>query len=109
IEDHNEAKTTMKTYLEDTIAKVEEDMDTDKMPKTKAVIDNARDIMNHPKFMKQKAVRSLVDQDARVGRKSKTTSFFGYKTEYMMTTEERLITAAHVEDGSYVDGTKFEE
>ena len=59
--------------------------------------------------MEQKGVRSIVDQDARVGHKSKTSHFFGYKTEFMMTTEDRIITAVHVSNGAYVDGTKFNE
>ena len=59
--------------------------------------------------MEQKGVRSIVDQDARVGHKSKTEHFFGYKTEYIMTTEERIITAVKVHNGAYVDGTDFDE
>lgn len=54
-------------------------------------------------------VRSIVDQDARVGHKSKTDHFFGYKTEFMMTIEERIITAVGVNSGAYVDGTQFDE
>jgi len=109
IEDHKEAKQTMKTYLEETIAKVEESVVIDKTPKTKKVIENAKEILKDPKFMEQKGVRSLVDQDARVGHKSKTANFFGYKMEYMITTEERMITAVRVNDGAYVDGTTFQE
>ncbi|GAV24010.1 transposase, partial [Carboxydothermus pertinax] len=54
-------------------------------------------------------VRSLIDKDARVGYKSQTESFFGYKVEYTMTTDSRLILAVRVYPGSYVDGTNFEE
>ena len=43
-----------------------------------------------PKFLNQKGIRSLVDEDARVGRKSHTQDFFGYKTEFVMTTDERI-------------------
>ena len=53
-------------------------------PKTKSLIENAKEILKDPKFIEQKGVRSIVDQDARVGHKSKTEHFFGYKTEYMM-------------------------
>lgn len=109
IEDHKEAKATMKSYLEDTIAKVEETIEIEDHPQTTAALDNAKEILNDPKFMEQKGVHSLVDQEARVGHKSKTKRFFGYKTEFMMTTEERLITAVHVGDGSYVDGTQFDK
>lgn len=109
IEDHKEAKAMMKSYLEETMAKVEESIDLEDNPKTNEVLKNAKEILSDPKFMEQKGVRSIVDQDARVGHKSKTDHFFGYKTEYMMTTEERIITAVHVSDGAYVDGTKFRE
>jgi transposase len=109
IEDHKEAKATMKSYLEETINKVEESVRLDDNPETKRIVENAKDILNDPKFIEQKGVRSIVDQDARVGHKSKTAHFFGYKTEYIITTEDRIITAVRVNDGSYVDGTQFHE
>lgn len=109
IEDHKEAKATMKSYLEDTITKVEKNIDIENSPKTKEVLDNAKEILEDPKFLEQKGVRSIVDQDARVGHKSKTSHFFGYKTEFMITTEDRIITAVNVSNGAYVDGKKFDE
>jgi transposase len=109
IEDHREAKETMKTYLEETMSQVEEKIDMEKSPKTRELLENAKEILMDPKFMEQKGVRSIVDQEARVGHKSKTQNFFGYKTEYILTTEERIITAVTVNDGAYVDGTKFNE
>lgn len=109
IEDHKEAKETMKSFLEETISQVEELVDVEKSPKTKKVLENAKEILTDPKFIEQKGVRSIVDQEARVGHKSKTQNFFGYKTEYILTTEERIITAVTVNNGAYVDGTKFQE
>lgn len=109
IEDHNTAKSEMKSYLEETLIQVEESVDLDKTPKTKRIVENTKNILNDPKFIEQKGVRSIVDQDARVGHKSKTSHFFGYKTEYMITTEDKIITAVRVNDGSYVDGTQFHE
>ena len=109
IEDHKEAKAIMKTYLEETITKVEEMIEIEYHPKTKSLIENAKEILKDPKFIEQKGVRSIVDQDARVGHKSKTEHFFGYKTEYMMAAEVRMITAVHVDHGAYVDGTQFPE
>ena len=108
IEDHQEAKATMKSYLENTITEVEESIEIDNSLETKELIDNAKEILADPKFMEQKGVRSIVDQEARVGHKSKTSTFFGYKTEFMMTTDERIITAVHVDNGAYVDGNKFD-
>ena len=109
IEDHKEAKAVMKTYLEETITKVEEMIEIEQHPKIKDLIENAKEILKDPKFIEQKGVRSIVDQDARVGHKSKTEHFFGYKSEYMMIEGERLITAVHVDHGAYVDGTQFQE
>jgi transposase len=109
IEDHKEAKETMKSYLEDTIYQVEQQVEIEMAPKTKKVLENAKEILLDPKFMEQKGVRSIVDQEARVGHKSKTQNFFGYKTEYVITTEERMITAVRVNDGAYVDGKHFNE
>ena len=106
IENHREAKETMKTYLEGTMADIEESVEIEKNPKTKETIERAREILKNPKFMESKGVRSIVDQEARVGHKSKTKDFFGYKTEYMMTTD-LLITAVTVGDGAYVDGKMF--
>lgn len=109
IEDHKEAKKVMKEYLEKEMEKVEEIVDQEENPKTIEVIQNAKEILSDPKFIEQKGVRSLVDQEARVGHKSKTEHFFGYKTEFTMTTEERIITAVTVESGEYVDGTNFDK
>lgn len=46
------------------------------------------------------------DKDARVGHKSKTSSFFGYKTHIGMT-PERIITAAVVTSGEKGDGPQL--
>ncbi len=103
IPDHKEAKRTMKEYLEKTVETAEPFAGAI----TKEVIEEVKEILSDEKFMLQRGLRSLVDQDARVGYKSKDESFFGYKTEYTMTTDERIITAVDVHDGAYVDGTEF--
>ena len=111
IEDHKEAKIVMKDYLETVINKVENSIgngNSDNI-KTKKTIEKAKEIISDPKFLNQKGVRSIVDEDARVGHKSKTQNFFGYKTEFIMTTEERIITAVKTADGAYVDGTYTKE
>ena len=105
IEDHKEAKRVMKEYLEKTV----EEAEPFAGEVTKGVIEKVRDVLSDEKFILQKGLRSLVDPDARVGYKSKTESFFGYKTEYAMTTDERIITAVDVHNGAYVDGTEFHE
>ena len=109
IEDHREAKKVMKEYVEKEIDKISCITNKEAHPETTKIIENAKEIMSGPKFLEQKGVRSLVDQDARVGHKSKTDHFFGYKTEFTMTTEERIITAVTVANGAYVDGTQFDK
>lgn len=105
IKDHKESKRIMKEYLEKTVEAAEPYAG----PVTGKVIDEVKDILSDEKFILQKGLRSLVDPDARVGYKSKTDSFFGYKTEYTMTTDERIITAIDIHSGEYVDGTGFHE
>ncbi len=109
ISDNKEAKKVMENYLQTKIEKVEDIINVQENPETYKVIENAKQILKDPKFIEQKGVRSIVDQDARVGHKSKTDNFFGYKTEYMITTNERIITAISVDNGAYVDGRKFDE
>lgn len=105
ISDHKEAKQAMKAYLEKTV----EDAEPHAGPATRKVIDEVKEILSDEKFILQKGLRSLADPDARVGYKSKTDSFFGYKTEYTMTTDERIITAVEVHSGEYVDGSEFHD
>ena len=105
IADHKEAKQVMKEYLEKTVKAAEPHAGLI----TKEIIEEVKDILSDEKFILQKGLRSLADPDARVGYKSKTDSFFGYKTEYTMTTDERIITAVDVHSGEYVDGAKFHD
>lgn len=103
IEDHNQAKQIMKAYLED----VMESAAAYAGEATVAAITEAKEVLSDEKFLLQKGLRSLSDKDARVGSKSKTSQFYGYKTELTMTADERIITAADTHSGEYVDGKEF--
>lgn len=103
IEDHNQAKQTMKTYLET----VMQTAAAYAGEATTAAIEEAKEVLSDEKFLLQKGLRSLSDKDARVGSKSKTSQFYGYKTELTMTADERIITAADTHSGEYVDGKEF--
>ncbi len=103
IEDHKEAKAVMKEYVDRVIECVEKQV-TPTESNTNEMIKKTKEIINDPKFMQQKGVRSVIDEDARVGRKSKSQDFFGYKTEFVMTTDERIITSVRTASGSYMDG-----
>ncbi len=106
--DHKEAKSVMKDYLETVIQQVEKKTSSQEK-KTVEVIQKAKKILADPKFIHQKGVRSIIDEDARVGRKSKTQDFFGYKTEFVMTTKERIITSVQTANGAYMDGEYAKE
>jgi len=101
IEDHKEAKQVMKTYLEDVIENADDSAAKE--------VKEAKEILESPLFIEQKGIRSITDTNARVGYKSKTDTFFGYKMEYALTADGHLITAVDVHDGAYVDGTDFNE
>lgn len=108
IPDHKEAKTLMLNYLE-TVINIIENKASSELKKTSIEIKNAKEIISDPKFINQKGIRSLIDKDARVGRKSKTQNFYGYKTEIVMTTDERIITSVKTSDGAYMDGSYSKE
>ena len=48
---------------------------------TEKAFAEAKDVLSDEKFILQKGWRSLSDKDARVGNKSKTQQFYGYKAE----------------------------
>ena len=108
IDDHKEAKRIMKEYLENVIRQVESSISTD-LTETQKQIEMAKEILKDPKFIVQKGCRSIIDKDARVGKKSKHNNFYGYKTEFVMTTKERIITSVRTADGAYVDGNYTKE
>lgn len=104
IENHLEAKQVMKEYLEDLIEQSSEEASSEEVLEA---VKQAQEILESDLFIEQKGIRSLVDKDARVGYKSKTKSFYGYKAELCQTTDGSLITSITVEPGSYVDGSHF--
>ena len=105
IEDHVAAKQIMKDYLEDLIEQVSKESSEEVIQ----AVQEAQEILESDLFIEQKGIRSLVDKDARVGHKTKTQNFFGYKAEICQTTDGSLITSIIVEPGSYVDGSNFRE
>ncbi len=106
--DHREAKAVMKDYLLNVMNLVEKQVSNNDQ-NTKESIQKAQKILADPKFLNQKGILSLIDENARVGRKSKTQDFYGYKTEFVMTTDERIITSVRTSDGAYTDGSYAKE
>lgn len=109
IDNPKEAKAAMQTFVENLIDQVHEQINLGENPLTAAAVQEAREILDDPKFIQQRGVRSLIDKDARVGHKSRNEHFFGYKLEYTMIAEERIITGIRAYSGSYMDGTCFKE
>ena len=96
-DDHLKAKNDMKEALEEVISEADPNLES---------VKEAKEVLESEQFIEQKGIRSLQDKDARVGRKDQTTSFFGYKSEFMMT-EEGIITGMVVQPGNYRDGDCF--
>ena len=97
--DHFEAKNDMKKALENVIAQSDSGLES---------VKEAQEVLESDQFIEQRGIRSLQDKDARVGRKDHTTSFFGYKDEYIMT-EEGIITSVTVQPGNYRDGDRYKD
>ncbi len=106
IEDHAQAKQVMKDHLEDLIKQADGQTSSEQVNRAAK---EAQEILTSDLFIEQKGIRSLVDKDARVGFKSKTQSFYGYKAELCQTTDGSLITGIIVEPGNYVDGLHFRD
>lgn len=109
IKDHKQAKNKMQEYTMTLMDAVATELDGKAAPKTRRMVELGRKILGDPRFIAQKGIRSLIDTDARVGYKAKDESFFGYKAEFAMIPEDRLITAVEVHDGAYVDGDGYNE
>lgn len=66
----------------------------------------ARQIVEDERLLAGKGISSAVDPDARLGWKSRTNSYYGYKTHLAMT-EEEFITAVEVTPGNGGDGPQL--
>src|SRR5699024_12437348 len=83
------------------------------------VIENEEAISQYPKVKEKlnllketvsddiEHLRISEDEDAKIGHKTKDTSFFGYKTHIAMS-EERIITAATVTTGGINESKELE-
>jgi hypothetical protein len=60
IADHKQAKETMKNYLENLMDDAKAVVETKEDSKVPEIIIEAREILDDPKFIEQKGIRSLV-------------------------------------------------
>lgn len=72
--------------------------------KSKKLLNRISELLNSDKI---KEIQSAVDEDAKLGHKSETNSFFGYKTHLAMT-DERIISAVEVTTGEAGDGEQLQ-
>jgi len=104
----DQARGDMVKYFIEVVKTVEKNVTETSAPQTTKLINEIKELLSDPKFVVQKGIRSLVDKEARVGYKTATDSFFGYKTEFTMIADERIITAVEVNDGAHCDGKNFD-
>lgn len=90
-------------YCQELIARVEQDDRLMAYPKVKEKVnrlkENIEDDLNH--------LNALGDSEAKLGYKSASQSFLGYKTHLAMT-EDRIVTAATITTGEKGDGPELE-
>jgi transposase len=70
---------------------------------SKKLLGKVEDLLGNEKI---KEIQSVVDEDAKLGYKSESNSFFGYKSHIAMT-EERIITGIEVTTGEAPDGPEL--
>ena len=96
-------------YLEELFSACEKDGQVSKIKTINGLIAKGKSLMYDPEFLAMRNQLSLIDEDARIGHKTKEKMFFGYKAEFTMLTDDNIITAVSVHDGKYVDGTDFNQ
>lgn len=96
-----------KIYLEELFQECENDKNVSQITRVKDLIKKGRSLIYDSEFLSMRGQLSLVDEDARVGHKTREKMFFGYKTEFTMLTGDNIITAVSIHDAKYVDGTDF--
>jgi hypothetical protein len=87
-------------YSKKLIEAVKNDVSENGTKKAKKGITRVKELLENEKI---KEIQSAVDEDAKLGHKSESNSFFGYKTHIAMT-EERIITGLEVTTGEAADG-----
>ena len=97
-DDHLQARNDMKNALEEVISQSDPNLES---------VKEAKEVLESDHFIEQTGIRSLQDKDARVGRKDHITSFFGFKSEFMMT-GSGIITGMTLQPGNYRDGDLFQ-
>jgi len=82
------------------IERVRSDIESTGTDKMRKLLKKVIEMLESDKIME---IQSAVDEDARLGHKSESNPFFGYKTHIAMT-EERIITGLAVTTGEAEDG-----
>jgi IS5 family transposase len=91
-------------YCQEVISVIEKEPQVAAIPSVKEKLNLLKEVVED--FKEQLSYSN--DSDARVGHKSKDSSFFGFKTHIAMT-DERIITAAVVSTGEESDGKYLQD
>ncbi len=89
-------------YTEDLVKIIEDKPKLVTYPKVKEPLNLLKETLDDDRHF----IRESEDSDARVGHKSKNSSFFGYKTHLAMS-DERIITGATITTGEKNDGKEL--
>ncbi len=90
-------------YTYDLLERIRDGVAASENAEIKALYKRIKDLLDSDRI---REIRSKDDEDARFGHKTKTTTFFGYKTHIAMS-EDRVITGIEVTDGSKPDGQQL--
>jgi len=88
------------TYAKELVNVLEKNITQNDNIKLQNKFNQVKDLLKNDKI---KEIQSVVDEDAKLGYKSETNSFFGYKNHIAMT-EDRIITAIEITSGEAPDG-----
>lgn len=102
----SEAGEVLAAHLETVVNQVKDNVSTVKGSLAES-IRKAEKLLADDKRLQTNGPSSEEDLDARVGRKSKTHMFFGYKSHVSMVEGDEIITACHVTAGNADDGRQL--
>jgi len=90
-------------YIGELIDVLEKDITDEDHKKLKNRYNQVKELV---KKINYEDIQSIADENAKVGYKSESDKFFGYKT-HIAVTEERIITGIEVTDGAASDGKQL--
>jgi transposase len=90
-------------YIEELIDVLKEDITDEDHKKLKNRYNQVKELVEK---INHEDIQSMTDENAKIGYKSESDKFFGYKN-HLAVTEERIITGVEVTDGAASDGKQL--